>query len=644
MATYIQNVQDKVTQVRPPQTNWQMEAQLLSTRQGAYDQGHDKLSQMYGQILNAGLTREGNIEAREEFFKLIDSDLRKVAGIDLSKDRNVTQAKNVFNQIYSNDYLVKDMVWTKNFQSEMERAQAFKNCTDPAECGGQYWDDGVKHMQYKREEFKNSTNDESLQADNARYIPYNNLMAQAMKDMKEAGLDITVEPTPDGSRYRAKMRNGDLLVNPLIDLFNGLYANNPQFQDMYKVMAYNERKDWTYNAVQSGEYATLDEAALGFVERQSAAIEKDFDRIAHGIKYDTDALQEKYDAYLDDIEKGRFNKEDVKDFQKTEQLLAGAQQVDGYLDIVRNAKKNMHSQSSMANIGDYLDAVRATNLFNGEMATAAETFANKNKEITYTEDKFALADQQHAFDVDMENREFQHKMAMEQWKHDHGSTAYGADKTNFDKMAEKMMVAEKAMEDVDALDITNSFIEGMANIDGYDPKTVKGGLVSGMTPKQLQRWIDNYSAGNANQVKPAAQQLLDDLNAEDHKNRVTANIRNLQAIQAGNDPATLKSKVDWSVMTPEDMTGIAMGFPELWQEIPMKAALEGTAFAEGGKKGRLYQGKQTGMSYVRDGNGEWWKLKQGAEWNDQKNWYTGPEVQTQAWDAWNGHQLDRTQY
>ena len=96
---------------------------------------------MYGQILNAGLTRESDIEAREEFFKLIDSDLKKVAGIDLSLDSNVLQAQHVFSQIYENDFLVKDMVWTKNFQDEMKRADGFKNCVDPKECGGQYWDD-----------------------------------------------------------------------------------------------------------------------------------------------------------------------------------------------------------------------------------------------------------------------------------------------------------------------------------------------------------------------------------------------------------------------------------------------------------------------------------------------------------------------
>ena len=643
MATYIPNVQDKVTQVRPPQTNWQFEAQLLSTRQGKYDQGHDKLSKMYGKILNAGLTREGNIEAREEFFKLIDSDLRKVAGIDLSKDSNVTQGQQVFNQIYDNDYLVKDMVWTKNFQGEMKRADAFKNCVDPETCGGQYWEDGVKAMQYRREEFKNSTNDESMSVGDARYVPYNNLMAQAMKDMKEAGLDITVEPTPDGSRYRAKMRNGDLLVNPLFDLFNGLYAKNPEFQDMYKVMAYNERKDWTYNAVQSGKYATLDEAAMGFVEQQATAIEKDFERISHGVTYDADALQSKYDAYLEDYNNGTLLKSDVENFEKTKQLLAGAREVEGYMELMNNAKKNMHSQSSMTNIGNYLDGVRATTLFNGEIATAASTFANKDKEITYTEDKFALAQQQHGFDVDMERIEFANQMAMENWKLEHGHSSYTENAPSYDKMFVKNAIAEKALEDVKALDITNDFINSLNGLKGYDPTTVPGGLTSAMSTDEIQTWIDGMG-DDKKLFRASAQAELDDIIANDHKVRVTANIRLLEAIQAGNDPAVLKGDMDWDVMTPQDMTGIAMGTPDLWQEVPMKAILEATAFAEGGNRGRLYEEAQTGNSYVRDGNGQWHVRSKDAAWNDQSNWRTGPKVQTQAWDAWNGGQLNRTQY
>ena len=100
MATYDNRVQDQIARIRPPQDNLQFEAQLLQTRQAKYDAGHKQLSDMYGKILNSGLTRDQNIQARDEFFKLIDSDLKKIAGMDLSKQSNVSKAQNVFSQIF----------------------------------------------------------------------------------------------------------------------------------------------------------------------------------------------------------------------------------------------------------------------------------------------------------------------------------------------------------------------------------------------------------------------------------------------------------------------------------------------------------------------------------------------------------------
>lgn len=653
MATYIQNVQDKVTQVRPPQTNWQFEAQLLSTRQAKYDAGHNKLSKMYGQILNAGLTREGNVEAREEFFQLIDNDLRKVAGVDLSLDSNVTQARAVFNQIYDNDFLVKDMVWTKNFQGEMKRAEGFKNCVDPEECGGQYWEDGVKAMNYKREEFKNSTNNESMRAQNVRYIPYNNLMAQAMVDMEAAGLDVTMEPEPNGSRYRAKMRNGSLVVTPLLSLFSGLYAKNPEFQDMYKVMAFNERKDWTYNAVQAGDYATLDEAAVGFVELKGEGIKQDFENLSRGIKYDTDALKDKFNAYKEDELNGTLLKTDVKDYERTAELLASSQELDSYLDLIKNAQKNQHSQTSMANIGDVLDGVRAATLFNGEMLNAAQTFANKDKEVTYTEDKGWLAQQQHGFNIDMENREFDHQIALEKWRLKHDHSSYRKEGVNYDKMTIKNLTAENALAEANALN-TNLGVDFLADIDrlkGYDPEAQ--GINKDMNADEIQDWITAMSPTNA-MYAGAAQSKLNDLVKAQHKAVVTSNIRQLEAINAGNNPANYRNLIDWDVMSSTDMEGVALGFPDLWKdEVPAKAVLEMTAFNEWviddatglgeNVPGRLYEGDQTGRYYVRDGNDQWHIHKTG-DWNNKSGWETGPAIQKEAWDAWNSHQLNNTTY
>ena len=233
MATYLQGVQDAVQSLRPPDPQLQFDAQLLATRQAKYDQAHAKLSKMYGTILNSGLTRDDNIAAREEFFKLIESDLQKIAGMDLSKDSNVSKAQNVFKQIYENDFLVKDMVWTKHFNNQLQRAEGFKNCRDPKECGGRYWEDGIKYMQYKREEFKNANQNESLQFANVDYIPHNNLLEEALEKFKELDPEAKkVVPTQDG-KYRITYTNGKVIEKPLQDMFGQLYGNDPRFMDMY---------------------------------------------------------------------------------------------------------------------------------------------------------------------------------------------------------------------------------------------------------------------------------------------------------------------------------------------------------------------------------------------------------------------------
>ncbi|HUV85130.1 MAG TPA: hypothetical protein VMV86_05425, partial [Methanosarcinales archaeon] len=206
MATYLQGVSDQIEKVRPPQPNLQFQSQMLTARQSKYDQGHKQLSDMYGKILNSGLTRESNVEARDEFFKLIDSDLRKVAGIDLSKQSNVTKAQNVFSQIYDNEYLVKDMVWTKNYQNQLQKAEEYKNCIDPEECGGAYWDGGMQYMQYKKQEFAETDNKDSLGFQDAEFVPYHNIMEKAMKAAKDSGLDVTYDQII--GNYKVTTKNG----------------------------------------------------------------------------------------------------------------------------------------------------------------------------------------------------------------------------------------------------------------------------------------------------------------------------------------------------------------------------------------------------------------------------------------------------
>lgn len=455
MATYLQGVQDAVQSLRPPDPQLQFDAQLLATRQAKYDQGHAKLSKMYGTILNSGLTREDNIAAREEFFKLVESDLQKIAGMDLSKDSNVTKAQNVFKQIYENDFLVKDMVWTKHFNNQLQRAEAFKNCRDPKECGGRYWEDGIKYMQYKREEFKNGNQNESLQFANVDYIPNNNLLEEAIAKFKELDPEAKkVVPTQDG-KYRITYTNGKVIEKPLQDMFGQLYGNDPRFMDMYKVMAYNNRKDEIYASMSDGTYDNLNDATVGYIENYRDALQEQFDNRYEEITHDYDSLKTLNEAYAKDIESGKikqFNSkgamtEEYKLAMQTNELFGKAQQLKSWNDNVKSAQKNLHHQSKREYIVDYMDELNSMAFFEQEVDAAASTLASLTAQEEWEPDKYALEDYKFQHNLQLQNRKFAHEETMELIKADSKrlefkQNAFDAAKT-FGKLQNEINASEK---------------------------------------------------------------------------------------------------------------------------------------------------------------------------------------------------------
>ena len=424
MATYIRGVQDAVQAIRPPSSNLQFDAQLLTSRQSKYNESHQKLSKMYGTILNSGLSREDNIQARDEFFKLIDGDLQKITGIDLSKDSNKTKAGNVFQQIYQNDFLVKDMVWTKNYQQEMQRAEAFRDCIDPKECGGQYWDDGVKFMQYKREEFKNANRDESLNHGNVSYVPYNNMMEEAMLLMKDFSNEF-VKETTDG-KWKLTTKNGAIAVEPITMLYSKLFGNNPKYAEQFKVMAYNQRKDEIYRSVGSGEYSSVEEASVGYIEKHRDAAEKRFNEMAKSVNQDVKRLSETAAAFDEDVASGRLVKGDPL-YQKGENaklLLAESKGIQNLTEVVKSAQKNMYNQTNLNRLSESLDNIQASNIMADEIEKTAYTMAMQNQSITIDEDKYGLAEQNFKYDVSLANLKAKHDRELQYIKNKNISSEF----------------------------------------------------------------------------------------------------------------------------------------------------------------------------------------------------------------------------
>jgi hypothetical protein len=241
MATYLQGVTDYIPDYQPFQPDYNFYASFLQTKQNQYDSNYKALSNLYGQYFYADLTRESNIKKKDELLKQIDFNLNRVSGLDLSLEQNVQQATQIFTPFYEDKVLMKDMAYTKDFASKYSRAMSLKTSKDE-KVRSQYWDTGIKDMMYHKDEFKNSSDEESLGIANASYTPYVNSIEKYLKLAKDTGLSVDIKES--NGRYFIRQKNGDLLLQPLNKLFTSAFANDPALQEVYKVQSYVNRKDY----------------------------------------------------------------------------------------------------------------------------------------------------------------------------------------------------------------------------------------------------------------------------------------------------------------------------------------------------------------------------------------------------------------
>ena len=243
MATYLQGVTDYIPDYQPFQPDLNFYGNLLQTKQSQYDTNWQSLNNLYGQLYGADLTHDKNIEKKDELLKHIDFNLKRVSGLDLSLEQNVTQATQVFKPFYEDKYLMKDMAWTKNWKNTYGSANALKNSQDEKQRS-QWWGTGVQGLELRRQMFKDATLDETLNMGNATYTPFVNANKEYMDLAKKYDIGA-VQTVPDQSGlYLIKKKNGDLILPTLQNTFLAEYANRPDIQDMYREEAFVERMNY----------------------------------------------------------------------------------------------------------------------------------------------------------------------------------------------------------------------------------------------------------------------------------------------------------------------------------------------------------------------------------------------------------------
>ena len=375
MATYLQGVTDYIPEFQPFQPDLGFYANVLQAKQTQYDNNWKAINKIYGQYFYSELSRQDNLEIKDQLMKNIDFNLKRISGLDLSLDQNVQQAVQVFKPFYEDQYLMKDMAWTKNYQNQRGRAEALKNAKDVKERD-MYWLPGVKALDYRREEFKNIAREETLGFDNVNYTPNVKVMDVFKKAADEWGISYDqTAPDPSGM-YMIRQKNGDPIIAPLQTLFQSYAANDAQLQDYYSTQSYVNRKDSMYQ--NAGRFnGDLNAAERDYLNTTAATISNyvaqkngDYQQQVQALKQEKNNVEQSIEKDDDDMFTLNYLKRLDEAAGYTEQA---AQKTEELNKIVNEsaADATPEEQEDIENLRRRVDAGVASILLDGDISRAA---------------------------------------------------------------------------------------------------------------------------------------------------------------------------------------------------------------------------------------------------------------------------------
>jgi len=397
MATYLPGVTDYIPQIQPFRPDYNFYSNILQTKEAQYQAGYQKLSNIYGTLLNSELLRDDNMTRRADFFNNIDNQIKKIAGLDLSKEQNVSAAQKIFQPLIDDKYIQKDMAFTKVWRGQQSRGQALKNCTDPDKCGGEWWEGGDRVLNYQAEDFRNATADESLLFTNPSYTPYVNTYQKAMKFAKDMGFDTKrVTFSPDG-KFIITTKNGPEIIPDLTKAFVSYVASDPKAIQMYKAQGYLDRKD--YITANTEKFGSAEAAEMDYL---NAAI-NEINENQKKIKAQAEAEKNEVSRVREIANKVTQEREldEIIDASYIEYLngLDGQEKIAD--DVTTLATETLNQTKGIENLDLMsmryrVDNARANDLLYTDMANHAYQYAMNTMEQEIDVNKYALADYEHS--------------------------------------------------------------------------------------------------------------------------------------------------------------------------------------------------------------------------------------------------------
>jgi len=390
MATYLQGVTDVIQPFQPFTPNFDFYNQALQLKHEQYQQGYKQLSGLYSTILNSPLTRDENISRRDQFFKDTDKEIKKISGVDLSLPQNVQAASQIFKPFYQDKPMMVDMVVTKSIDDSRQAHEILKNCVgkDCEKFGA--WDEGLKAVEYRREEFKKTGTDESLTFGKVSYTPRVKYAEDVLKFLKDQKFKITREEHT--GRYDITYENGDLLEKPLYNMIKTLYQDDSNVTAMYDTKAYVARKDYARSNAPMFN-GSEEEAEKQYLNDKADVISKSLDGQLSEMDLELNSSKAKLNLLETKIKnKGiSMNSKDAQQYRYLSQLVPILEK--GRSGLVRN--KEYFSDLGSVDIKTLrgrIDGLVANEYFDNDVKDIAHDYSQATSSITSKANPFAVAE------------------------------------------------------------------------------------------------------------------------------------------------------------------------------------------------------------------------------------------------------------
>lgn len=423
MSQYIQGVVDYIPMIQPFQPDFNLFQNVLQTKDAQYKAGYDKLSSLYGTLLNSPMSREDNVELRNKFFNDISAQIQKISSLDLSKSQNVEAAYKVFQPLIDNDYILKDMSYTKTAYNQMQYGESLKNCTDPKECPGQYWDGGIKLIQYDIENFKNAPREKTLTMRNPRFVPKVNLTKQALDYAKEMNFKITLpKHSPDG-RYIIHTTNGPNMIPGLSETFMSVFGNDPAAADYYSALSELNRNEFINDEANIQEYGSKDAAEMYYLDdAHRKIVEMTQSQLAEARRQETLASGRK--AVTDNIiiNKGvdpndPEDREVIKDrYQSMVDKMISGSNAEVHETDLNSITGDGYETLDIDSKRYRIDNVAARGLMQNDLYQAASAYAMQTMDVKTEVDQYALKQFDHSLSVARMGLEHEYAKKLDDYK------------------------------------------------------------------------------------------------------------------------------------------------------------------------------------------------------------------------------------